>query len=107
MTEKEIRVMFAPVRCANQIEFDYNMHAINNQQAIENRPYLDRLRELSKKATLIESQKQALNIQLNAIRAARLEIEQKQKDINRVFHDLKNELIELNPKGLKNEQDEA
>lgn len=107
MTEQEIRVMFAPVKCDNQVEFDGRMHAINNQQAIENRPYLDRLRELSKKATLIESQKQALNIQLNAIRAARLEIEQKQKDINRVFHDLKHELIELNPKGLKNEQAEA
>ena len=99
--------MFAPVKGDNQVEFDGRMHAINNQQTIENRPYLDRLRELSKNVTLIESQKQALNIQLNAIRAARLEIEQKQKDINRVFYDLKHELLELNPKGLKNEQAEA
>jgi len=107
MTEQEIRVMFAPVKCDNQIEFDERMHAINNQQSIENHPYLDRLRELNKQRTLIETQKQALNIQLNAIKAERLEIEQKQKDINRVFHQLKHELIELNPKGLKNEQTEA
>jgi hypothetical protein len=103
MTEQEIRVMFAPVKCDNQIEFDERMHAINNQQSIENHPYLDRLRELNKQRTLIETQKQALNIQLNAIKAERLEIEQKQKDINRVFYQLKHELLELNPKGLKNE----
>jgi len=102
MTEKEIRAMFAPVKCDNQIEFDERMHAINNQQSIENHPYLDRLRELNKQRTLIETQKQALNIQLNAIKAERLEIEQKQKDTNRVFHAIKHELIELNPKGLKN-----
>ena len=103
MTEQEIRVMFSPVKCDNQIEFDERMHAINNQQSIENHPYLDRLRELNKQRTLIETQKQALNIQLNAIKAERMEIEQKQKDINRVFHAIKHELIELNPKGLKNE----
>lgn len=94
--------MFAPVKCDNQIEFDERMHAINNQQSIENHPYLDRLRELNKQRTLIETLKQALNIQLNAIKAEKLEIEQKQKDINRVFYQLKHELLELNPKGLKN-----
>ena len=103
MTEQEIRVMFTPVKCENQTEFDERMHAINNQQSIENHPYLDRIRELNKQCALIETQKQALNVQLNAIKVERLELEQKQKDINRIFHALKHELIELNPKGLKNE----
>lgn len=95
--------MFAPVKCENQIEFDERMHAINNQQSIENHPYLDRLRELNKQKTLIETQMQGLKVQLNAIKVERLDIEQKRKNINRVYHQLKHELIELNPKGLKNE----
>ena len=32
------------------------------------------------------------------IEAERMELEQKRKDINRVFHDLKHELIMLNPR---------
>lgn len=103
MTEQEIRAKFAPAKCDNQIEFDDRMHAINNQQTIENHPYLDRLRELNMQRTFIETQKRALDIQLNTIRAERLEIEQRRKDINRVFYQLKYELMELNPKGLKNE----
>ena len=95
--------MFAPVKCENHIEFDERMHAINNQQSLDNYPYLDRLRELNKQKTLIETQMQALKVQLNSIKVERLDIEQKQKDINRVYHQLKHELIELNPKGLKNE----
>jgi hypothetical protein len=43
---------------------------------------------------------------LNAIKVERLELEQKRKDINRVFHDLKHELIMLNPREqyVKNEE---
>lgn len=105
MSEKEIMEQFAPKKCENQVEFDERIHAINHQQSVENHPYLDRLRELAKKKALIETQKQALNIQLNAIKEERLDIEQKQKDMNRLFHQLKHELIEMNPKGLKNEPD--
>ena len=104
MTESEARAMFTPRKCENQVEFDGIMHAINNQQTIENHPYLDRLRELNKQRTLIETQIQALKVQMNTIKVERLEIEQKQKDINRVFHQLKHELCELNPLGLKNEE---
>lgn len=103
MTKKEIMEQFAPKKCENQVEFDDLMHAINNQQSVENHPFLDRLRELARKKALIVTQKQALNIQLNTIKEERLDIEQKQKDMNRLFHQLKHELIELNPKGLKNE----
>ena len=42
-------------------------------------------------------QKSAINIQLDAIKVERLDLEQKRKDINRIFHDLKHELIMLNP----------
>lgn len=104
MTAEEARAMFAPVKCNSQIEFDERMHAINNQQNIENHPYLDQLRELNKRKALLQAQKQAINVQLSAIRVECMEIEQKQKDTNRVFYQLKHELIELNPKGLKNEK---
>lgn len=103
MTEQEARERFTPVKCNSQIEFDKLMQAINNQQTIENHPYVDQLRALNKRKALIEAQKQALNVQLNAIKVERLEIEQNQKNINRVFHQLKHELLELNPKGLKKE----
>ena len=98
MKQKEIMEQFAPKKVNNQIEFDTFMHEVNNVQAGLNHPYLDRIRELNKQRTLIETQKQALNLQLNAIKVERLEIEQKQKEINRVFHDIKHKMIELNPK---------
>lgn len=96
--DKKIRETFAPVKCKTQIEFDKRMSAINNQQSIENHLYLDHLLELNKQKTLIETQMQGLKVQLNTIKAQRLEIEQKRKDINRLFHQLKHELIMLNPR---------
>lgn len=98
-----MKAKLQPRKCNSQVEFDELMHEINNQQSLENHPYLDRLRELSKQRALIETQKQSLNVQLNAIKVERLDIEQKQKDINREYHALKHELIEMNSLGLKNE----
>ncbi len=104
MTKEEILKNYPPHKVGSQLEFDELMHAINNQQSIENHPYLDRLRELNRQQTLIRTQIQALHVQLNAIKVERLEVEQKQKDVNRLFHQLKHELIVMNPKGLKNEK---
>lgn len=98
MTEQKARVKYTPRKCDSQKEFDTLMSAINHEQTLENHPYLDRLRELNKQKALIETQKQALNVQLNAIKVERLEIEAKQKTINRIFHQLKHEMLELNPK---------
>lgn len=74
------------------------MSEMNTEQTHLNHPYLDRERELAKQRELLETQKQAINIQLNQIKVERLELEQKRKDINRVFHDLKHDLIMLNPR---------
>jgi hypothetical protein len=50
-------------------------------------------------------QKSAINIQLDAIQVERYDLEQKRKNINRLFHDLKHELIVLNPiEGYAKEQ---
>ena len=98
MNEKEIRAKYEARKCENQMEFDRLMSEMNTEQTHLNHPYLDRERELAKQKELLEQQKQAINIQLNAIKLERLDLEQKRKDINRVFHDLKHELIMLNPR---------
>ena len=106
MNEKEIRAKYEARKCETQMEFDRLMSEMNTEQTHLNHPYLDRERELAKQREMLETQKQAINIQLNAIKVERLELEQKRKDINRVFHDLKHELIMLNPREqyVKNEE---
>ncbi len=98
MNEKEIRAKYEAQVCATQMEFDRMMSEMNAEQTHLNHPYLDRERELAKQRELLETQKQAISIQLNQIKVERLELEQKRKDINRVFHDLKHNLIMLNPR---------
>ena len=97
MNEKEIRAKYEAQVCATQMEFDRLMSEMNTEQTHLNHPYLDRERELIKQKKLLEQQKSAINIQLDAIKLERLDLEQKRKDINRVFHDLKHELIMMNP----------
>ena len=98
MNEKEIRAKYEARKCETQMEFDRVMSEMNTEQTHLNHPYLDRERELAKQRELLETQKQAINIQLNQIKVERLELESKRKEINRVFHDLKHELIMLNPR---------
>lgn len=98
MNEKEIRAKYEARKCETQMEFDRLMSEMNDEQTHFNHPYLDRERELAKQRELLETQKQAINIQLNQIKVERLELEQKRKEINRVFHDLKHDLIMLNPR---------
>lgn len=98
MNEKEIRAKYQARKCENQMEFDRLMSEMNTEQTHINHPWLDRERELLKQKELLEQQKQAINIQLNAIKVERLDLEQKRKDVNRVFHKLKHDLIMLNPR---------
>ena len=97
MNEKEIRAKYEARKCETQREFDRLMSEMNTEQTHLNHPFLDRERELIKQKKLLEQQKSAINIQLDAIKLERLDLEQKRKDINRVFHDLKHELIMMNP----------
>jgi len=98
MNEKEIRAKYEARKCETQMEFDRLMSEMNTEQTHINHPYLDRERELAKQRELLEQQKQAINIQLKAIKLERLDVEQRRKDINRVFHELKHDLIMLNPR---------
>ena len=98
MNKEEIIEKYSGHICATQIEFDRIMSEMNQEQTQLNHPYLDRDRELVKQREMLMTQKQAINIQLNQIKIERVGIEQKRKEINRVFHDLKHELIMLNPR---------
>ena len=98
MNEKEIRAKYEARKCENQMEFDRVMSEMNTEQTHLNHPYLDRDREIAQQRENIRIQMQALKTQDSALKVERLELEQKRKEINRVFHDLKHELIMLNPR---------
>ena len=97
MNEKEIREKYPPREVGTQIEFERIMIDMNTEQTHLNHPYLDREREILAQRERIKLQINALHQQDNALKLERIEVEQKRKDINRVFHDLKHELIMLNP----------
>lgn len=96
--EEKIRARFAARKCKTQIEFERIMQEMNSEQEHLNHPYIDRERELKRQREMLETHKQSINIQLNQIKIECLDLQQKRKDINRVFHDLKHELIMMNPR---------
>lgn len=74
------------------------MATMNTEQTMLNHPYLDRDRELAKQRENLLMQMEAIKIQLKSIAVERIELEQKRKDINRLFHELKHDLIMANPR---------
>lgn len=98
MNKEEIMAKYQGRECETQMEFDRLMSEMNTEQTALNHPYLDAERELKKTRELLETQKQAINIQIQANKVQRLELEQKRKDINRLFHELKHELVMANPR---------
>lgn len=98
MNEKEIREIYPPRKCESQIEFDRLMSALHEAQAHANHPLLDRESELMQQRTLLLQQRQAINIQLEAIKVERIQLDARRRQNNRAFHDVKHELIMLNPK---------
>lgn len=97
MNEQVIREKYPPQVVETQIEFERIMSEMNTEQTRLNHPYLDRDREIAVQRENIKIQIQALKQQDSSLKMERLALEQKRKDINRVFHDLKHELIMLNP----------
>lgn len=98
MNTEEIRVKYEARKLENQMEFDRLMSEMNDEQTHLNHPYHDREREIARQRETIRIQMQALRTQDSALKMELLSLEQKRKEINRVFHDLKHKLIMLNPK---------
>ena len=98
MNIQEIREKYPPRKLNSQVEFDNMMSQMNAEQTEMNHPLLDRDRELAKQRQNLMMQMDAIKIQLKGIAVERLELEQKRKDINRLFHELKHDIIMLNPR---------
>lgn len=98
MEIEEIKAKFQARQLESQIEFDRVMNELNTEQTHLNHPYLDRMRDIEKKINLLKVEKRSIDIQIDTLKIERVELEQKAKDINRVFHELKHELIMMNPR---------
>lgn len=98
MEIEEIKAKYQARQMDSQIEFDRVMNELNTEQTHMNHPYLDRMREIEKKINLLKVEKRSIDIQIDTLKIERVELEQKAKDINRVFHELKHELIMMNPR---------
>lgn len=106
MTTKELQERFKPQVVDNQIKFEEYMTGLNVEQSKAVAPINERLMELHRQSTQIEIQMNALAIQIKTIRLEKNELEAK-KDINRICHELKHNMIQLNPKEkfVKNDND--
>lgn len=101
MTESEMQVLrekYPPQKCENQIEFEAIMSQMNDEQTHINHPFIDKDRELSVKKEELKLQLDAIYTEIRKINLERLELDAQRKEINRFFHDLKHELIMLNPR---------
>lgn len=81
-----------------QLEFDNQMQLWGGEQAAANHPLLDAQREINRKRQEIKAEIATLNARLNLLGAQWHELEQKRKDINRHYHELKHQFVLANPK---------
>ena len=97
--EKEIRGNYPPPHeVETQIEFDKVMEQINFDQRQLVQPFAEKELELLNQRTLLQQQMTAIRIQIDAIDMQKRTVVAQHKEINRVFHEIKHELIMLNPK---------
>lgn len=96
--EKEIRGNYPPHEVETQIEFDKVMEQINFDQRQLVQPFAEKELELLNQRTLLKQQMTAIRIQIDAIDMQKRTVVAQHKEINRVFHEIKHELIMLNPK---------
>lgn len=86
-----------PRQLGSQAEFDRIMNEIDTDHSHLCRPLVDQDDGLLAQMLQLETRKRAIDIEINAVKAERLEVERERRVINRMFHDLKHELIMLNP----------
>ena len=61
-------------------------------------PLIDKDIELIKKQSRLQEKISEMKIEIEVIKRAKLDVESQKKEINRAFHELKHELIKLNPR---------
>lgn len=81
-----------------QQEFDYQMQVWGGEQTAANHPLLDAQREIDRKRQEIKAEIAALRTRDSLLAAQWYELEQKRKDINRHYHELKHNFVIAHPK---------
>ena len=94
--ETALRAKFAPKKVATKQEFESWMTSLNYDQAAYNRP-------LNKTQEDIRREIYRLKIQIEAAKLNCCEIESRKCSVNSIYHELKHEMIMLNPKPIDNE----
>ncbi len=74
------------------------MGLLNEQQTAAVRPIIDEEKSIIQQRENIQMEILALRQQQSALKMKLLDLEKRHKATNRVFHDLKHEMIVLNPK---------
>ena len=93
-----LREKYPPRKVENQMEFERIMNEMNAVQGNMNHPFIDRDDVLMRKLGEMELQRLQLITEMQKLKAERLENDRKRREINRVFHELKHNLIVLNPR---------
>ena len=98
MDLERLKAKFQPRQLDSQIEFDDVMSEMNMEQSRMVHPLIDKEIELIKKQSRLQEQISEMKIEIEVIKRAKLDVESQKKEINRAFHELKHELIKLNPR---------
>lgn len=98
MDLERLKAKFQPRQLDSQIEFDNVMSEMNMEQSRMVHPLIDKEIELIKKQSRLQEQISEMKIEIEVIKRAKLDVESQKKEINRAFHELKHELIKLNPR---------
>ncbi len=98
MDLERLKAKFQPRQLDSQIEFDDVMSEMNVEQSRMVHPLIDKDIELIKKQSRLQEQISEMKIEIEVIKRAKLDVESQKKEINRAFHELKHELIKLNPR---------
>lgn len=98
MDLERLKAKFQPRQLDSQIEFDDVMSEMNVEQSRMVHPLIDKEIELIKKQSRLQEKISEMKIEIEVIKRAKLDVESQKKEINRAFHELKHELIKLNPR---------
>lgn len=98
MTQKELWENYPPLKVGSQQEFDTWMSNVREQQAQDNVETNKEKGEIKRQRDMIRLQIQSLRQQDQILKMRFVELEDKQCDVNRMYHSLKHEMIVLNPK---------
>ena len=94
----ELQNRFAPKECETQIEFERLMSELQEENTKKVTPYRDKINAYNYDLLIADKKLHELHAQIDKIKLAKMEAEQDAKDINRIFHNIKHQLIMANPR---------